>query len=723
MYQFAGIDDDHYRHYLFLQGIIGKGSIMISIDLTTVMIGFVFGNLICFILLFSQWRNNRTHYPGLGWWTAGFFANLIGIILLTGRDHLPEFFSMLLGSLFMVSGILLLYVGVNRFLINKGLPRHLLFLVVVYIALQTYFIYIQPDFRIRNILFSTAMFFFSLQFVWLYFRQIKVEDRPIARNLVIVTSLFGVMALARVLLNILVSPGTGPSHSSSYEAFAYLVFQMLYIVLTLTLFALVNRRLYNDLERDIAERKKVESALQKSEEKYFKAFQSSPDAGMITRIEDGKIIEVNDAFLKTIGYERDEAINQTTLALGIWVDTSDRERLVEDMRKKSVIRNAQFQIKTRNGLIIQVDFSADYIRIGDEDCMLSVIRDVSERKQIEDIIRLRLTLWDYSILHSPIEVMQKALDEIEKSTGSQISFFHLVNDDNATLTLQAWSTNTKNTYCKAEGSGMHYPLEQAGVWADCIRERRPIIHNDYAALTNKKGMPEGHARLDRELVVPIIQDDRVVSVLGVGNKPINYDEKDAKLLEYLASLVWSIVSKMRADAQIRELNQQLEEMAMSDELTDLANRRYFILRGNEEIIRSRRYRASLSLIMLDLDKFKTINDTFGHDTGDQALQCVAKTLKAQCREVDIPARLGGEEFGILLPNTQLEEAVNVAERIRRAIEELHCMHEGKTVAMTASLGVASTKPGMKVLDELFHHADTAMYQAKNAGRNRVVLYE
>jgi len=236
-------------------------------------------------------------------------------------------------------------------------------------------------------------------------------------------------------------------------------------------------------------------------------------------------------------------------------------------------------------------------------------------------------------------------------------------------------------------------------------------------------MPEGHARLDRELVVPIIQEDRVVSVLGVGNKPINYDEKDAKLLEYLASLVWSIVSKMRADAQIRELNQQLEEMAMSDELTDLANRRYFFLRGNEEIIRSRRYRASLSLIMLDLDKFKTINDTFGHDTGDQALQCVAKTLKAQCREVDIPARLGGEEFGILLPNTQLEEAVNVAERIRRAIEELHCMHEGKTVAMTASLGVASTKPGMKVLDELFHHADTAMYQAKNAGRNRVVLYE
>ena len=157
-----------------------------------------------------------------------------------------------------------------------------------------------------------------------------------------------------------------------------------------------------------------------------------------------------------------------------------------------------------------------------------------------------------------------------------------------------------------------------------FRERIPVIHNDYASVPNKKGMPEGHATVIRELVVPILEDNQIVSILGVGNKPTDYDSKDVELVEYMAGLVWSIVSKKRADEKIHQLNEQLEKLAMTDELTSLPNRRSFFIRGNEEIQRSRRYHEPLSLIILDIDKFKNINDSYGHDVGDVALQCLCE---------------------------------------------------------------------------------------------------
>ncbi len=342
--------------------------------------------------------------------------------------------------------------------------------------------------------------------------------------------------------------------------------------------------------------------------------------------------------------------------------------------------------------------------------MLSNIRDISERHRMEDILHLQLELWDFSTSHTALEVMQKALDEIEELTGSKISFYHLVEEDKNSLTLQAWSTRTRNEFCKAESGGMHYSIDKASVWVDCIKERKAVIHNDYASLPNRKGLPDGHATVVRELVVPILHEDQIVSILGIGNKTSDYDKQDVELVEYIGSLVWTIVSQKRADEKIQKLNGQLEKLAMTDELTGLPNRRQFFIRGMEEINRRRRYRPPLSMIMIDIDKFKNINDSYGHDMGDHALHCIAKTLGEQIREVDMPARLGGEEFGVLLPNTRLEDAVILAERIRKAIEDLHCLKEDETISLTASLGVAAFLREMKSLDELVHNADTAMYR-------------
>jgi diguanylate cyclase (GGDEF)-like protein len=346
--------------------------------------------------------------------------------------------------------------------------------------------------------------------------------------------------------------------------------------------------------------------------------------------------------------------------------------------------------------------------------------DVAVRRRAEGIIQLRLALWEYSATHSTRELMQRALDEVEALTGSQIGFYHLVEEDGQTLELQAWSTRTRTEFCQAEAEGMRYPIDQAGVWVDCVRDRRPVIHNDYAALPHRRGLPPGHAQVVRELVVPTLRAGRVVSILGIGNKRSEYDEKDVELVAYIADLVWTIVAQKHADERLLQLNTRLEHLAMTDELTGLANRRSFFVRGNEEIGRARRYQTPLAVMMLDLDRFKDTNDTYGHEAGDLVLQCVAQALRANVREVDLAARLGGEEFGVLLPSTSAEDAAVLAERVRVAVATGSRCREGQPAGVTASIGVAELADEMRDLDALLRAADASLYQAKAQGRDRVV---
>ncbi len=184
--------------------------------------------------------------------------------------------------------------------------------------------------------------------------------------------------------------------------------------------------------------------------------------------------------------------------------------------------------------------------------------DITAQKQAEAISRLRLKLFEFAADHSLEELMQKALDEIGQITSSPIGFYHFVEPDQKTLSLQAWSTRTLQEFCQAEGKGLHYSIDEAGVWVDAVYLRKAVIHNDYATLPHRKGMPPGHAEVKRELVVPTMREGCVVSILGVGNKPSNYNEKDAELVTYVADVIWTIVERKRSEAQLRDYQRQLE---------------------------------------------------------------------------------------------------------------------------------------------------------------------
>jgi diguanylate cyclase (GGDEF)-like protein len=173
------------------------------------------------------------------------------------------------------------------------------------------------------------------------------------------------------------------------------------------------------------------------------------------------------------------------------------------------------------------------------------------------------------------------------------------------------------------------------------------------------------------------------------------------------------------------LRKNLEELAIKDPLTGLHNRRYFMQAGSDHLLLAIRNRAPLSVLLLDLDHFKRVNDTYGHATGDRAIRLAAEVLRRELRTTDVVARIGGEEFVACLPNSGLEAARGAAERIRAALEATTLKVEGAdaTFGITGSLGVTEANVDSDTLEQLIHKADQALYEAKSGGRNRIACAE
>ena len=186
------------------------------------------------------------------------------------------------------------------------------------------------------------------------------------------------------------------------------------------------------------------------------------------------------------------------------------------------------------------------------------------------------------------------------------------------------------------------------------------------------------------------------------------------------------------------MQEELQRSARTDSLTELYNRRYFMDLAKHEAARSVRYGTPFSICLLDADHFKQVNDSYGHEAGDKVLKALSDTLVHSVREMDVPARFGGEEFVVLLPATACSAAQIVAERIREAIAETVINFEGKKISCTVSVGVTSstltsgglpkteedTEPSSPIpsLDQMLQHADVALYAAKKKGRNCVMSY-
>lgn len=206
-------------------------------------------------------------------------------------------------------------------------------------------------------------------------------------------------------------------------------------------------------------------------------------------------------------------------------------------------------------------------------------------------------------------------------------------------------------------------------------------------------------------------------------KPVDPAELGARVRSMLR-LKASNDGLQEANRKLAELNERLKELSITDGLTGLYNRRFFEQRMGYEFARARRYRSSLSVVMMDLDHFKRLNDAYGHPFGDRVLRGAAEALGRELRDVDTLARYGGEELVAVLPETPPADVARVAGRLRQSVERATFECQGQRVSVTVSVGVASyPNRVVETAEDLLKLADEALYRAKEGGRNRVRFHE
>lgn len=310
---------------------------------------------------------------------------------------------------------------------------------------------------------------------------------------------------------------------------------------------------------DIDKLKASEEALRISEARYLSIIEDQNE--LICRyLPDGRLSFVNGAYARYYGKSRSELINRNFVPDIPEPDLSSVKACLAGISPEQPVAafthrilNADGEVRwqrwTQRGIYAADGVLQEYQAVG---------FDITESKLAGMIMQARLRIIEYQFGHSLDELLTKVLDEAEQLTGSRIGLFHFLDKDQVTLTLQSWSSHTLSSACSALGKGHSYPLERAGVWCDSIRERRPVVHNNYESLPHRKGLPPGHATLLRELVVPIFRNNLIVAVLGVGNKNSDYTNQDIETIRQLANLAWDIVERKQSEIRLKQAYDELE---------------------------------------------------------------------------------------------------------------------------------------------------------------------
>ncbi|MCQ3938497.1 MAG: hypothetical protein DPW18_15820 [Chloroflexi bacterium] len=439
---------------------------------------------------------------------------------------------------------------------------------------------------------------------------------------------------------------------------------------------------------ETAEPKPPGSALPLSADGFLSIMDQASD-GIFISDSQGNYIEVNPAGCGLLGYTREEILQRSIRDLVV-ADPADPLRFDELRSGKTLL--TERRLRRKDGGTVLVEISGKMLEDGR---LLGIVRDITARKQEEEKLRY-------------ISLIMAKLSSAVIVTDAQ-------------LQITQWNKAAEDLYGWQEGEALGRPIDEVCRTEFMGEGGREEAQKKLLAEKKWRGELKQRRRDGSELwvdaSVALIEDEQGIFIGGV---TINHDITERKMAEE---------ELRRAKEAIEEINETLQSAfereqiaSRTDSLTGVFNRRYFFELIEYEFAASRRYRRPLSIVMFDIDLFKRINDTYGHQVGDEVLRHVARVVRNQLRESDVLSRYGGDEFVLLLPNSDEREAAAVLRRIHRKIRSSKYLVEGKSpIDVTISAGIASWQPGMESPTQLIRSADEALYSAKGAGRNRMAI--
>lgn len=327
-----------------------------------------------------------------------------------------------------------------------------------------------------------------------------------------------------------------------------------------------------------------------------------------------------------------------------------------------------------------------------------------------------------SLLYTDLDersVIETIVDKAKELIRSEFSAILLINGSPESKRVSEFSVGKVSVFYTSIGDSTTCKPEVKGILMKALREGVTIRTNNIRSLSEFKGLPSDHpVNIQNILIIPLLLRHKIIGEIILANRigTDGFSEADEDILLTFGFHAAFALEKAR-------LHQEVRQLATIDGLTGLYNHRAFQERIETEIERARRFGSKVSLLMMDIDNFKRLNDTYGHSMGDEVLRRIGCKIVENIRNIDFAARYGGEEFTVVLPETNLEGAKITAERIREAIKDYRITHGENLISVTVSIGVSTYPDNASSRMDLIEKADAALYEAKRSGRDRVCSYK
>lgn len=465
-----------------------------------------------------------------------------------------------------------------------------------------------------------------------------------------------------------------------------------------------------------------------SESRFRRLFESAQDGILILDGTTGKILQANPFLFHLLDYSEKELIGKELWEIGLFEDRSKAQLAFAHLQQTGYVRYEDIPLKTKAGVVKEVEFVSNSYKEAGERVIQCNIRDITDRKSNEKAL---------AASHESLKQSIKDLAERNKE-------FALLNEMGDSL--QSCVSLDEAHRVVSRFSGQFFPGTQGGLYTtkasqkiveravewggtalggndflpnECVALRRGRVHlvNNGDAKSNLICQHFDQPALNY-LCAPMIAYGEIQGVLHLRSIEANsilLDESKAGLAGTIADYIGLALANLK-------LRETLREQSIHDPVTGLYNRRYMKEALDRELRRALRDQKPLGILMFDIDHFKKLNDSFGHEAGDAVLLALGQLLKTKIRGNDIPCRYGGEEFLIILPGLPLEECQSRAEKLREEVKHLDVQYDGKSLPrISFSVGVSVFPQHGDHLDDLLKVADAALYKAKASGRDRVVL--